>query len=181
MRKHLVEIKARSTGHAAQREVLRAHDADFRGTDHQLDHYFNVPAGRLKLRSGTIEHSLIFYRRADQAGPKDSSVALTIFPDRAQADAVAATLSTALGTWVTVDKHREIYFVGNVKIHLDTVAGLGQFIEIEAIGDRAEQRPQLLEQCRTWMRKLSVTETDLVERSYSDLLTDLNRDGTTSE
>jgi predicted adenylyl cyclase CyaB len=33
----------------------------------------------------------------------------------------------------TVDKHREIYFVGNVKFHLDTVEGLGTFVEIESI------------------------------------------------
>ena len=169
MKKHLVEIKARSTRHAAQRSILLEHNADFRGTDHQIDHYFNVPDGRLKLRHGNIEQSLIFYRRNNQSGPKDSSVSLTVLDGEAAAVSLASTLDAALGTWVKVDKHREIYFIGNVKFHLDTVAGLGHFIEIEAIGDSPEQQADLLAQCRLWIERLGVREDELVENSYSDL------------
>lgn len=170
MEKHLVEIKARSTRIDEQRALLQAKHADFKGTDHQVDHYFNVPEGRLKLRHGTIEQSLIFYRRSNQAGPKDSSVALTRLRGEATAEDLAATLHRALGTWVKVDKYREIYFVGNVKVHLDEVVGLGQFIEIEAIGNAAEERKELLAQCREFMAYLGVKEEELVENSYSDLL-----------
>lgn len=170
MKKHLVEIKARTTRTAEQRELLLAKGAHFKGTDHQADHYFNVPTGRLKLRSGNIEHSLIFYQRGNQAGPKDSSVALTHIDSQALADSFAATLDQALGTWVKVDKQREIYFIDNVKFHLDEVVGLGNFIEIEAIGESAEEREALLEQCRLYIAYLGVREEELVENSYSDLL-----------
>lgn len=170
MQKHLVEIKARTTRTAEQRELLLTKGAYFKGTDHQVDHYFNVPEGRLKLRSGSIEHSLIFYRRSNQAGPKDSSVGLTKIDTQALADSMAATLDQALGTWVKVDKQREIYFIDNVKFHLDEVAGLGSFIEIEAIGDSADQREELLQQCQEYMVYLGVEEDELVEVSYSDLL-----------
>lgn len=170
MKKHLVEIKARTTRTGEIRALLQAKNADFRGTDHQVDHYFNVPEGRLKLRSGNIEHSLIFYRRNNQAGPKDSSVSLTKVDTQTLADNLAATLDQALGTWVKVDKQREIYFIDNVKFHLDTVDGLGTFLEIEAIGDRASEREDLLAQCEHFMRYLGVAEDDLVENSYSDLL-----------
>jgi len=129
-----------------------------------------VPEGRLKLRSGSIEHSLIFYKRNNQAGPKDSSVALTRIETQELADSFAATLNAALGTWVKVDKQREIYFIDNVKFHLDEVVGLGAFIEIEAIGDSAEEREALLGQCRSYMSYLGVQEEELVENSYSDLL-----------
>lgn len=171
MKKHLVEIKARTTRTEEQRQILLEHGADFRGTDHQIDHYFRVPEGRLKLRHGSIEQSLIFYKRGNQAGPKDSSVALTRLAGEAEAESLAATLDRALGTWVKVDKQREIYFIKNVKFHLDTVVGLGNFLEIEAIGDSADQRTELLAQCEEWMATLGVQPEELVENSYSDLLT----------
>lgn len=170
MQKHLVEIKARSNRHAEQRELLLAQNAEFRGLDHQIDHYFNAPTGRLKLRSGTIEHSLIAYARADQTGPKDSRVTLTKLPSRVIADQLAATLDAALGTWVVVDKQREIYFIGNVKFHLDAVAGLGTFVEIEAIGETDAEREELLAKCRHYMTYLGVEAEQLEARSYSDLL-----------
>lgn len=170
MNKHLVEIKARTT-RTHQRQLLLSHGADFRGADHQVDHYFNVPEGRLKLRHGTIEQSLIFYRRSNQAGPKDSAVSLTVLSGEDEARQLAATLDRALGTWVTVNKQREIYFIGNVKFHLDAVVGLGSFLEIEAIGNAADEHDALLAQCEKWMRILDVRPDELVENSYSDLLT----------
>ena len=172
MQKHLVEIKARSDRHAEQRAWLLAHNADFRGTDHQVDHYFNVPNGRLKLRHGTIEQSLIFYERPDQAGPKNSRVQLTRLAGEQQAMELARTLDAALGTWVKVDKQREIYFIDNVKFHLDTVDRLGTFVEIEAIGDAPGDRERLLAQCHHYLRTLGIREGQLVARSYSDLLVD---------
>ena len=147
-----------------------AKGADHRGQDHQVDHYFNVPEGRCKLRSGRIEQSLIFYRRADQAGPKDSAVTLTRLTDQPQADSLAKTLNAAYGTWVKVDKRRDIYFIDNVKFHLDVVEGLGTFLEIEAIGDSREERPALERQCAFYVDYLGVRAEDLVDRSYSDLL-----------
>lgn len=170
MKKHLVEIKARTTRTDAQRQILLEQRADARGTDHQIDHYFNVPEGRLKLRHGNIEQSLIFYRRGNQAGPKDSSVSLTVLSGEEDAQQLATTLDQALGTWVRVDKQREIYFIGNVKFHLDTVAGLGTFLEIEAIGDSPEEHDALLGQCEKWMALLGVRQDELIENSYSDLL-----------
>jgi len=170
MQKHLLEIKAKTTTTNQQRQLLLAKHAKYHGLDHQIDHYFQVPEGRLKLRHGTIEQSLIFYRRNNQAGPKDSRVELTKLGGEAEALSLAATLDAALGTWVKVDKQREIYFIDNVKFHLDTVAGLGNFIEIEAIGESAAEREALLAQCQSYMEYLGVAEEDLIENSYSDLL-----------
>lgn len=170
MNKHLVEIKAHSKNLQRQRAYLKSKGANYKGKDHQIDHYFNTPTGRLKLRHGNIEQSLIYYERPNQAGPKDSKVSLTTLPDEATAQQLAATLNTALGTWVKVDKQREIYFINNVKFHLDTVAGLGTFIEIEAIGDSPAEHDQLLTQCQHYMRELDIEAKDLVENSYSDLL-----------
>jgi len=74
---------------------------------------------------------------------------------------------------VIVDKKRDIYFIDNVKFHLDTVKDLGNFVEIEAI-DRSGERDEatLREQCGRFMQLLEISESDLVSYSYSDLLID---------
>ncbi|MCU0334732.1 MAG: class IV adenylate cyclase [Chitinophagaceae bacterium] len=131
MATHLnVEIKATCRQPAEVRRRLLAAGADFKGTDHQTDTYFNVPDGRLKLRQGPIENALIHYQRSNDAAPKGSAVTMTVVPPNSDLKQV---LAHALGVLVEVVKEREIYFIDNVKFHLDTVPGLGSFVEIEAI------------------------------------------------
>jgi len=163
-----VEIKARCTNLETARERLQSRQPRFAGLDHQVDVYYQVPHGRLKLRRGNIENNLIYYKRPNQQGPKRSDVHLYAVQD---GDELQALLDVALGRRVVVDKQREIYFVDNVKIHLDEVAGLGTFAEIEAI-DQAGERSEadLLAQCQEFMELLGIREQHLVELSYSDLL-----------
>lgn len=163
-----IEIKARSKRNADIRAILVEHGADFRGIDHQIDTYFNVDSGRMKLREGTIEHSLIYYERSDQAGPKSSKVHLY----RPQADpALKAVLSAALGVWKVIDKRREIAFIDNVKFHLDMVEGLGEFMEIEAIDvDGSLGEAHIQQQCRYYMTLLGIQAEDLLTNSYSDMV-----------
>jgi adenylate cyclase class 2 len=163
-----VEIKARSEDPARIRAYLQTRNAEFRGVDEQTDTYFNVPNGRLKLREGNIENNLIYYQRDDQAGPKSSSFDLVKVPDAA---GLKKALQSATGIRVVVKKRREIYFIDNVKFHIDEVDGLGTFIEIEAGNLTADlTKEQLLEQCNRYMKEMEVREADLIEKSYSDLL-----------
>lgn len=71
-----IEIKARCHTPLSIKGILEAHKARFVGIDHQIDTYFKVPNGRLKLREGNIENSLIHYERSNQAGPKQSDIVL---------------------------------------------------------------------------------------------------------
>ena len=168
-----VEIKARCEDPDAVRRVLRDRAADFKGVDRQTDTYFNVPKGRLKLREGNIEHSLIHYDRDDTAGPKVSAVTL-YHPQRDST--LKEVLSRSLGTLVVVKKRREIYFIDNVKFHIDALDGLGSFVEIEAIDATGETgREELHKQCRAYMEAFEISSHDLVERSYSDMVLDLAR------
>lgn len=163
-----IEIKARCANQEHIREILQAQHADFRGRDHQIDTYFIVPNGRLKLRQGNIEHSLIHYERSNQAGPKASNVHLYHPHD---GEALKATLNAALGTKVVVDKQREIYFIENVKFHLDEVQRLGTFVEIEAIdSDGTIGEAKLLEQCQHYLALFAIADDDLLTHSYSDML-----------
>lgn len=163
-----IEIKARCADTERIRKILKSLNARFIGEDHQIDTYFNVPKGRLKLRQGNIENSLIFYRRADSAAPKQSDIVLLkTEPDSGLKD----MLTKALGAKVIVDKKREIYFIDNVKFHIDAVKGLGKFVEIEAIDENGDVgREKLLKQCLHYLNTFGIKEVDLIPNSYSDLL-----------
>ena len=72
-----IEIKARCNDPDRVRQALADAHADFRGTDRQVDTYFNCSAGRLKLRQGDIECALIHYRRGDGPGPRKAVVTVS--------------------------------------------------------------------------------------------------------
>ena len=162
-----VEIKARCGDPEGVRSVLRSHQARFAGTDHQVDTYFRVPAGRLKLREGNIENALIYYDRPNEGGPKQSDVLLHVVSPNS---GLKEILTKVLGVLAVVDKQREIYYVANVKFHIDTVQGLGSFVEIEAAGDEHSDRRRLQEQCRDYVGQFAIREEDLVAESYSDMV-----------
>ena len=140
----------------------------FIGEDHQIDTYFNVPAGRLKLREGTIENALIHYERNNIAGSKLSSVLLyQHLPDIS----LKQILIKTLGVKAVVDKQRKIYFIANVKFHFDTVESLGTFIEVEAIDkDEMIGIEKLKAQCAYYAELFNIDEKDFIANSYSDML-----------
>jgi len=138
------------------------------GTDHQVDTYFNVPKGRLKLREGNIENALINYNRINSAEAKLSEVMLY----KHQANpALKAILSHQFGVKVVVDKSRKIYFLDNVKFHFDEVKDLGSFLEVEAI-DEGEKFSieELAGQCQRYRLFFDLPESALQAQSYSDML-----------
>lgn len=163
-----VEIKAKCSDHNKVRDILKSKFADFKGIDHQIDTYFKVNSGRLKLREGNIENHLIYYDRENKEGPKESNVILfKNSPDSTLKDILMA----ANGSLVVVDKKREIYFIDNIKFHIDIVKDLGSFVEIEAIDkDGSIGKEKLYTQCKEYMKLFSILDSDLISVSYSDLL-----------
>ena len=112
------EFKARCDDTEKMEALLQPLNPRFAGTDHQVDTYFYVSHGRLKLREGNIENALIHYHRSNTAGPKQSDVILyQHHPDTA----LKKILEHSLGVKVVVDKKRKIYFIDNVKFHFDQV------------------------------------------------------------
>lgn len=164
----LIEIKARCRNPEHLRRILRENNADFKGIDRQKDTYFRVRHGRLKLREGNIENHLIHYFRPDQSGPKKSEVLLY---KSTPGSTLKSLLTAADGMLTVVDKEREIYFIENVKFHIDTVRDLGSFAEIEAIDrDGSIPEAELLRQCEYYLDLFGIEEQDLVKNSYSDML-----------
>lgn len=163
-----VEIKARTDDQDGIRALLIEKKAVFKGIDHQIDTYFHVMSGRLKLREGNIENNLIHYHREDRKGPKRSDIALY---QCVPGSPLKGILTNALGVLAVVDKKREIYFIDNVKFHIDTVASLGRFVEIEAIDpDGSMGYDQLLKQCNDYLTLFNIPKEDLVSSSYSDMM-----------
>ncbi len=159
------EFKARLRDEGLIHAALKKLRARYVGTDHQVDTYFRVPRGRLKLREGRMENALIYYERPDSPRARRARIEMMLLPRR---NSVKAILARALGVLVAVDKRREIYLVGNVKIHLDRVRGLGKFVEVEAIS-RSSGLAKIRQQARKLQKLFGVAPFDLVGQSYSDL------------
>lgn len=168
-----IEIKAKCIDKGYIRDILLSLNSRQVGTDLQIDTYFKCNNGRLKLREGNIEYSLVSYLREDKSGPKKSDV---IYYHPRKDTPLKDILTTALGKLITVTKSREIFYLENVKFHLDTVEGLGDFVEIEAIDtDGSLGEEKLMEQCNKYLTLFKIDTGNLIERSYSDLL--LERSG----
>lgn len=162
------EFKARCADPDGIRALLVERNAEYVGRDMQVDTYFQVAHGRLKLREGNIEHALIHYFREDRAGSKTSHVQL-YRPD--PDPALKEILTAALGVRVVVPKQRDIFFEDNVKIHVDHVEGLGDFVEVEAV-ERSPSHTEdsLREQCLAYVQLFGVREQDFIPVSYADLM-----------
>lgn len=162
-----VEIKARCFNPDRIRSFLNGQNAVFAGTDYQCDTYFNTFSGRLKLREGNIENNLIYYERDNQAGPKTSAFVLTPVADAASLKLI---LTNSFGILKVVSKKREIYFIKNVKFHIDELEGLGQFVEIEACNiNTGFTHTELKMQCEMYMEEFGILPEHLLTHSYSDM------------
>ena len=162
-----LELKAVDPDPAATLAAALAHGAEDRGLLRQRDTYFHAVQGRLKLREeeGTMAE-LIAYARADRSGPKVSTYRRVPVLDP---EALAAALHDVLGTRVVVEKERRLLLHAGVRIHLDQVAHLGAFVELEAIagaGGITAEVPRV----DALRAALGITDDRLVARGYADLL-----------
>jgi len=163
-----IEFKARVNDLREVETRLQTLSPVFKGLDHQIDTYFNVPHGRLKLREGNIEHALIQYHRDNLAGAKESSVVLYKHkPD----PALKQILTLQFGVLKVVDKQRKIYFIDHVKFHFDQVLGLGEFMEVEVINENNRfTMEELQAECKRWIGFFDILPEQFVETSYSDMV-----------
>ncbi|MBK8495840.1 MAG: class IV adenylate cyclase [Chitinophagaceae bacterium] len=163
-----IEFKAATKRLNELETLLKQYNPVFIGEDHQVDTYFNVDKNRLKLREGNIENALIHYERENTAGSKSSHVLLYQHqPDKTLKEILIKTL----GIKAVVDKKRKIYFISNVKFHFDTVAGLGTFVEVEAIDkDGTIGRDKLQAQCDEYAALFNIEAADFCSHSYSDMI-----------
>ena len=134
----------------------------------QDDTFFACDRGRMKLRAlSTTEGELIFYRRANQAGPKES---FFVVSPTASPDSLREALSLAYGQAGRVRKHRTLYLVGRTRVHLDRVEDLGHFLELEVVLSDGEPSESGVREADRLMAELGISADQLIERAYVDLL-----------
>jgi predicted adenylyl cyclase CyaB len=134
----------------------------------QEDTFFHSPQGRLKLRVlAPYQGQLIYYERADAAGPKRSEYFVSPTADPAPLKAV---LTRALGVRGVVRKRRSLYWVGSTRVHLDEVDGLGSFLELEVMLGPGQSEEEGGTIARELMSRLGVQDCDLIAGAYVDLL-----------
>jgi predicted adenylyl cyclase CyaB len=134
----------------------------------QEDIFFNTEKGRLKLRILASDHAqLIYYTRPDQEGPKRSDYHIAHTPDP---ENLKRVLELAYGIRGVVKKTRYLYLVGQTRVHLDDVEGLGQFMELEVVMREGQDDAEGQAIAEELMASLGVERGDLLEGAYMDLL-----------
>jgi len=166
-----VEIKARMADLAAVRTTVeQLADKGPVVLEHE-DTFFRCEQGRLKLRclGDGAPAELIFYRREKAAGPKESRYVIHRTSDP---QGLLAVLSAALEVRAVVRKRRTLYLVGPTRVHLDEVEGLGQFVELEVVLQPGQDISEGVAIARGLIAKLGISQNQLVEKAYVDLLLD---------
>lgn len=162
-----VEIKARVHDFEALRSrAATMADGPVKIID-QLDTFYITPRGRLKLRVLAPDRcELIQYTRADESTAKTSTYDLVRSDDPASFSRI---LETALPIRGVVTKRRHLYHIGQTRVHLDEVEGLGTFMELEVVlsdGQTSDYGEAIADDL---MNKLGIQKEDLVSGAYIDL------------
>jgi len=163
-----IEIKARVRNF----DALRSRAETLSDTPVQVipqeDTFFLTPKGRLKLRQLAPDRAqLVYYERPDQDGPKRSTY--HIF-ETGDPENLKTTLSMALGVRGIVRKTRFLYLVGQTRLHLDEVEGLGQFMELEVVLHPEQTDAEGEAIAGDLMARLGIREDDLLKVAYMDLI-----------
>ncbi len=134
----------------------------------QRDTFFVTTAGKLKLREETGGAHLIFYRRHEIAALQlsDYEIVPVTEPDRTR-----SIMAAAFGVLAEVIKRRVLLMRDNVRLHLDTVEGLGEFGEIEAVLAEGESEEANRDRVARLLVDLGIGEADLIDVSYFELKT----------
>ncbi len=133
----------------------------------QDDTFFAVAMGRLKLRQfadGSAE--LIHYHRPDVPEARASDYVRVPVADAA---ALREALARGCGVLGRVQKRRLLLRVGATRVHLDRVAGLGEFIELEVVlrdGQSDDEGRAIAEQL---MQRLGLGDAPRLAGAYLDL------------
>jgi predicted adenylyl cyclase CyaB len=163
-----IEIKARIASVEAVAPKAAAVATDGPVDIVQDDTFFRCDNGRLKLRAFSAESGeLIFYRRPDQQGPKES---FYLRSPTTEPDTLRESLTLAYGQSGRVRKHRTLFLAGRTRIHLDRVEGLGDFLELEVVLGDNEASDVGVREAKELMAALGVEPGQLIDGAYVDLL-----------
>jgi predicted adenylyl cyclase CyaB len=134
----------------------------------QEDIFFNCEGARLKLRIlGPTRGELIRYERTDAAEVRLSRYEIARTEDP---QVLREILTKALGVVGVVKKTRLLYLVGQTRVHLDCVEGLGDFLELEVVlrPDQSEEDGKAI--AEGMLADLGLGRNDCLAEAYVDML-----------
>lgn len=162
-----LELKSKYVNIEKLRQLMFELGAEYKKTMHQIDTYFVVPKGRLKLREIDGEESqLVYYERADESTSRYSNYSIVEITDVL---GFKQMMTNALGVKAIVDKVRELWMYGNTRIHIDDVNSLGHFVELETVITNQTDTEAQAEH-HFVKHALKIDDTQIVPVSYSDLI-----------
>lgn len=165
-----IEIKAQVENIDPLFERAESLPAVFQWQRQQIDTYFKVPQGKLKLREETGQNAvLISYHRSNVKQPKLSEYQICPTPNAAQ---LLQVLDAVLPQDVRVEKQRTLYMWKNVRVHFDRVAHLGDFMELEAVLESKAMINASRDAVQFLLEYFAISSSDLVEVGYDELLRD---------
>jgi predicted adenylyl cyclase CyaB len=163
-----IEIKARIENVAALRPLVAELASEGPLEIAQDDTFFTCANGRLKLRAFSNDSGeLIFYRRVNQSGPKES---FYLRSPTSSPETLRESLSLAYGQIGRIRKYRTLFLVGRTRVHLDRVEGLGHFLELEVMLVDDEPAEHGIREAGELMDRLGIQSGQLIEGAYLDLL-----------
>ncbi len=169
-----LELKVRLADLPAARKVASAVATSRIGLMRQMDTYFRVREGRLKLREiepldppGELSRVLIAYFRPGEAGVRTSEYELVPVSEESP---LLAILAANCGTEVVVRKRREVFLHHNVRIHLDEVDALGDYLEFEAVISPDCNEALSRRRLEFLIEAFGLDEANGIAGSYCDLL-----------
>jgi len=161
-----LEVKAKFKDLGKLKSLLVELGAKKTETMHQVDTYFRVPKGRLKLRELTKTSAyLIYYERGESKMERWSNYYRY---DVRNPGEFRDFFTKALGVNIVVDKRRILYMYKNARIHVDSVKKLGTFMEIEVEVKKGDKQAKCL--MKELLDHLKIPKSDFIKKSYSDLL-----------
>jgi predicted adenylyl cyclase CyaB len=168
-----LEFKAKCKSLEILRDTIVSKGAELIGSKDQDDMIFLVPGSKagLKLREQSPGPcQLISWERAEVKGPKSCQYLVAPVSDP---EATRQVLSAVLQVHGRVIKRREVFRYKGVTVQLDSVKGLGEFIECEApLEQMTEKRAkEVLDEI---IRILEIPPQSMIDRSYVELLSGNN-------
>jgi adenylate cyclase class IV len=164
-----VEIKARIDSVDALLPLASAlSDGDPPQLIHHDDSFFDVPHGRLKLRVfGDASGELIHDDRPNGDSPSSSDDMLAPAPEP---ESLRLVLTRACGLLGRVRKERILLLAGPIRIHLDKVDGLGDFLALEVMLTDGQTEAEGAAVAQALLTRLGIRPEQRVSGAYLDLL-----------
>ena len=166
-----VNLELKAEVDSLEKSRRRAIDAgaQSQGMLMQVDTYFNVQHGRLKLRvlNGEIAE-LIRYERNEQSDERISTFEKTEVSDF---KIVRSMLEAAIGVLVVVAKRRDLFLFKGARIHLDSVKNLGTFLEFEVPVIVQGEAERVMIELRSIFE---IQPEQIIRCSYANLLIERN-------